>query len=152
MEETKARRAAEALLSEHKTGVQFKTLDPGTGLASMPDAYDIQDKYVDLLRAEHGAAIGYKVGLYVEDHADLLRDRSSDRRRRTGEAQASIRRHHPPRRLRAARPRIRDRGAHQVGHPGDSDDACGGRAAYRRAFVLPSRSWTIARRITANST
>src|SRR6478735_6143970 len=63
MEETKARRAAEALLSEHKAGVKFKTLDPGTGLASMPDAYDIQDQYVALLRAEHGNTIGYKVGL-----------------------------------------------------------------------------------------
>src|SRR5689334_8611423 len=63
MEEARARRVAEALLNEHKTGIQFKTLAPGLGPSSMPDAYDIQDKYVELLRAEQGEAIGYKVGL-----------------------------------------------------------------------------------------
>src|ERR1700759_5435207 len=60
MEETAARRAAEALLAEHKANTRFKAL---AGLASMADAYDIQDKYVPLLRAAHGAAVGYKVGL-----------------------------------------------------------------------------------------
>ena len=116
MEETKARRAAEALLSEHKTGVQFKTLDPGTGLASMPDAYDIQDKYVDLLRAEHGAAIGYKVGLTSKtmqtfcgiDHP-------------IGGVVLAKRKHQSGATIRRA----------DYGRPGDSDDACGGRAAYR---------------------
>ena len=63
MEEAKARRAAEALFNEHKTGVPFKTLDAGSGLASIPDAYDIQDRYVALLRASEGETIGYKVGL-----------------------------------------------------------------------------------------
>src|ERR1700741_2126484 len=63
MEEVRARRAAEALLSQHKTGAQFKTLDAGYGLASMPDAYDIQDHYVALLRAANGEPAGYKVGL-----------------------------------------------------------------------------------------
>jgi hypothetical protein len=38
MEETAARRAAEALVAEHKAGTQFKAL---AGLASMRDAYDI---------------------------------------------------------------------------------------------------------------
>ena len=60
MEDTAARRAAEALLAEHKSGTRFKAL---AGLSSMADAYDIQDKYVPLLRAAHGAAVGYKVGL-----------------------------------------------------------------------------------------
>src|SRR5215467_2848338 len=60
MEEAQASRAAEALLNEHKTGATFKT---NAGLSSMRDSYDIQDKYVQLLRAEHGEAIGYKVGL-----------------------------------------------------------------------------------------
>jgi 2-keto-4-pentenoate hydratase len=60
MEETAARRAAETLVAEHKAGKQFKPLP---GLASMRDAYDIQDKYVPLLRAAHGEAVGYKVGL-----------------------------------------------------------------------------------------
>src|SRR6185437_5621699 len=60
MEETAARRAAEALVAEHRAGTQFKAL---AGLASMADAYDVQDKYVPLLRAVHGQAVGYKVGL-----------------------------------------------------------------------------------------
>jgi 2-keto-4-pentenoate hydratase len=60
MEDTAAQRAAEGLIAAHKAGTQFKTLP---GLASMADAYDIQDKYVPLLRAVHGDPIGYKVGL-----------------------------------------------------------------------------------------
>jgi 2-keto-4-pentenoate hydratase len=63
MEETAARRAAEALFSEHKTGAQFKPFDIKTGLASMGDAYDIQDQYVALLRPGQGEPVGYKVGL-----------------------------------------------------------------------------------------
>jgi len=60
MEDTAARRAAETLVAEHKAGTQFRTLP---GLASMADAYDIQDRYVALLRAVQGEPIGYKVGL-----------------------------------------------------------------------------------------
>lgn len=60
MEEAAARRAAQALFDTHKSGAPFKTLG---GLASITDAYDIQDQYVALLRAEQGEAIGYKVGL-----------------------------------------------------------------------------------------
>ena len=60
MEDAAARRAAEALQAEHKAGAQFKPLP---GLAAMGDAYDIQDKYVPLLRAINGEAVGYKVGL-----------------------------------------------------------------------------------------
>jgi 2-keto-4-pentenoate hydratase len=60
MEDTAARRAAETLLAEHKAGAQFKAIP---GLASMADAYDIQDQYVPLLRAVHGEKVGYKVGL-----------------------------------------------------------------------------------------
>src|SRR5262249_2599097 len=63
MQEAQARRAAETLFNEHKTGVQFKPFDASYGLASMPDAYDIQDRYVALLRAGAGEPIGYKVGL-----------------------------------------------------------------------------------------
>jgi 2-keto-4-pentenoate hydratase len=63
MEETAARRAADALLAQHKAGVRFKSFGPQDGLATIADAYDIQDKYVELLRREHGEAIGYKVGL-----------------------------------------------------------------------------------------
>ena len=60
MDDTAARSAAEALVAEHKAGTKFKALP---GLAAMRDAYDIQDKYVPLLRAVHGEPIGYKVGL-----------------------------------------------------------------------------------------
>jgi 2-keto-4-pentenoate hydratase len=63
MEEATARRAAEALLNEHKTGAKFRTFDAAYGLAAMPDAYDIQDQYVALLRTDSGDPVGYKVGL-----------------------------------------------------------------------------------------
>lgn len=63
MQEPAARRAAEALLAEHKTGTQFKPFDASVGLKSIPDAYDIQDQYVALLRPDHGEVVGYKVGL-----------------------------------------------------------------------------------------
>src|SRR6201996_1941123 len=63
MEETAARHAAEMLLAEHKANTTFKPVDPSKGPATVADAYDIQRKFVALLRAEHGDAIGYKVGL-----------------------------------------------------------------------------------------
>jgi 2-keto-4-pentenoate hydratase len=66
MEETAARRAAERLLAEHKTGRPFKPLGPQDGPAAISDAYDIQDRFVTLLRSEHGDATGYKVGLTSE--------------------------------------------------------------------------------------
>jgi 2-keto-4-pentenoate hydratase len=60
MEDAAAQRAAEALAAEHKAGTTFKPL---AGLTSISDAYDIQDKYVALLRATNGEPIGFKVGL-----------------------------------------------------------------------------------------
>jgi 2-keto-4-pentenoate hydratase len=63
MEDIAARRAAEALLAEHKANVRFKTIGPPDGPAKISDAYDIQQRYVALLRGEHGGAVGYKVGL-----------------------------------------------------------------------------------------
>lgn len=63
MEETVARRAAELLLAEHKAGIPFKPFPPQDGPATIFDAYDIQDRYVSLLRGRHGDAVGYKVGL-----------------------------------------------------------------------------------------
>jgi 2-keto-4-pentenoate hydratase len=62
MDDIAARRAAERLLAEHKANVTFKPLGPD-GPATIVDAYDIQDRYVALLRGEHGDAVGYKVGL-----------------------------------------------------------------------------------------
>jgi 2-keto-4-pentenoate hydratase len=63
MEEIAARNAAQILLAEHKANTQFKPFERPGGPASIPDAYDIQERYVELLRAEHGDRIGYKVGL-----------------------------------------------------------------------------------------
>src|SRR5258708_12499424 len=63
MEDIAARRAAEALLAEHKANVRFRPFGPPDGPTTIPDAYDIQERYVALLRNEHGDAVGYKVGL-----------------------------------------------------------------------------------------
>ncbi|TKW77325.1 MAG: hypothetical protein DI543_16295, partial [Bradyrhizobium icense] len=63
MEETAARRAAETLLAEHDANTRFRTLVPPEGPASIGDAYDIQDRYVALLRNKFGDTVGYKVGL-----------------------------------------------------------------------------------------
>jgi 2-keto-4-pentenoate hydratase len=63
MEDIAARRAAESLLADHKANLRFKPLGPPEAPATISDAYDIQEKYVALLRSEHGDAAGYKVGL-----------------------------------------------------------------------------------------
>jgi 2-keto-4-pentenoate hydratase len=63
MEDIAARRAAESLLAEHKANVPFKPLGPPDKPATISDAYDIQERYVALLRGKHGDAVGYKVGL-----------------------------------------------------------------------------------------
>ena len=63
MEDITARRAAEALLAAHKANLRFKTLAAPEAPATISDAYDIQEKYVGLLRGEHGGTVGYKVGL-----------------------------------------------------------------------------------------
>jgi 2-keto-4-pentenoate hydratase len=65
MEETAAQRAAETLLAEHKANAVFKPLGP-QGPATIADSYDIQKKFVRLLRSEHGDTVGYKVGLTSE--------------------------------------------------------------------------------------
>ena len=63
MEDIAARRAAETLLSEHQANTRFKRFDPPDAPATISDAYDIQERYVGLLRGRHGDAAGYKVGL-----------------------------------------------------------------------------------------
>ena len=63
MEDIAAQRAAEWLIAEHRAGHRFATLGPPATPASIADAYDIQDKYVALLRRENGEPVGYKVGL-----------------------------------------------------------------------------------------
>ncbi|HLX17483.1 MAG TPA: fumarylacetoacetate hydrolase family protein [Bradyrhizobium sp.] len=63
MEDIAAERAAKSLLAEHKANARFGTIGPPDAPATIADAYDIQEKYVALLRGEHGEAVGYKVGL-----------------------------------------------------------------------------------------
>jgi 2-keto-4-pentenoate hydratase len=63
MEDIAARSAADKLLAEHKANTRFTRLIPPAAPATISDAYDIQERYVSLLRGEHGTAVGYKVGL-----------------------------------------------------------------------------------------
>jgi len=63
MEDAAAQRAAENLLAAHRANLPFKRLGPPDRPAAIADAYDIQEKYVALLRREHGEVAGYKVGL-----------------------------------------------------------------------------------------
>jgi 2-keto-4-pentenoate hydratase len=63
MDDIAARRAADKLLADHKANAKFKPLDPPDKPATISDAYDIQDRYVALLRSAHGEPAGYKVGL-----------------------------------------------------------------------------------------
>jgi len=63
MDKTAAQHAAEKLLAAHRTNERFEAFGPLEGPAVMVDAYDIQDRFVALLRPAHGDTIGYKVGL-----------------------------------------------------------------------------------------
>ncbi|MDP1586047.1 MAG: fumarylacetoacetate hydrolase family protein [Bradyrhizobium sp.] len=63
MDELAAGRAAETLQAEHKANVRFKALGPPDRPATVVDAYDIQQRFVTLLRGTHGEPVGYKVGL-----------------------------------------------------------------------------------------
>ena len=63
MQDIAARHAAETLLAEHQSNARFKTLGPPDSPATISDAYDIQQRYVALLRGKHGDTVGYKVGL-----------------------------------------------------------------------------------------
>jgi 2-keto-4-pentenoate hydratase len=63
MDDIAARRAAEKLLADHKANATFNPLGAPDRPAAISDAYDIQERYVALLRGKHGNAVGYKVGL-----------------------------------------------------------------------------------------
>src|ERR1700683_4021565 len=63
MEDIAAQRAAETLLAAHQANLRFEPLRPPRGPATIADAYDIQERYVALLRHAHGGDAGYKVGL-----------------------------------------------------------------------------------------
>jgi 2-keto-4-pentenoate hydratase len=63
MEDIAARRAAEKLLAEHQANSTFQPLGAPDRPATVSDAYDIQERFVTLLRGRHGEPVGYKVGL-----------------------------------------------------------------------------------------
>ena len=75
MEEIAALRAAEWLVAEHQAGHRFTTLatalattlattlGPPASPSTISDAYDIQDRFVSLLRQRNGEPVGYKIGL-----------------------------------------------------------------------------------------
>lgn len=63
MDEIAARRAAETLLAAHAANETFRPLGPPDAPATVADAYEIQERFVTLLRDRHGDAVGYKVGL-----------------------------------------------------------------------------------------
>ncbi|MDR3490234.1 MAG: fumarylacetoacetate hydrolase family protein [Bradyrhizobium sp.] len=63
MEDIAAQHAAEKLLAAHQANLRFEPLGPPEAPATIADAYDIQQKYVALLRHAHGGDAGYKVGL-----------------------------------------------------------------------------------------
>jgi 2-keto-4-pentenoate hydratase len=63
MEDIAARRAADTLLAAHQANVPFKPLAAPDSPATIQDAYDIQERFVTLLRSHHGEPAGYKVGL-----------------------------------------------------------------------------------------
>jgi 2-keto-4-pentenoate hydratase len=63
MENIAAQRAADKLLAAHQANLRFEPLGPPEAPATIADAYDIQQRYVALLRHAHGADAGYKVGL-----------------------------------------------------------------------------------------
>src|SRR5439155_7952510 len=47
----------------HNAKARFKPLGSADGPATISDAYDIQERYVALLRGKLGNVVGYKVGL-----------------------------------------------------------------------------------------
>ena len=126
MEDIAARRAAETLLREHKANATFKPLGAPDRPAAISDAYDIQERYVALLKGEHGDAVGYKVGLTSAamqtfcgiDHpiAGVVLAR---RVHANGSDRAAFG-------FRAAGPGIRNRRSHHIGRPGHR------RAVHRR--------------------
>ena len=63
MEDIAAERAAEWLLAEHRARHRFTTLGLPAAPVTIADAYDVQEKYVALLRRGNGEPVGYKVGL-----------------------------------------------------------------------------------------
>lgn len=61
---TDADRVARELMWQHRQRQTFRTLSPQWPVEDLDDAYAVQARFVELMRAESGAAIaGYKIGL-----------------------------------------------------------------------------------------
>src|SRR6478736_1307125 len=54
---------AQRLMREHEEQVRFRPFAAASGIASLEDAYRVQDRYVSLLQTRFGDGIGYKIGL-----------------------------------------------------------------------------------------
>jgi 2-keto-4-pentenoate hydratase len=63
VENLAAQRTADMVLTEHKSKTPFTPFADRLGLATISDAYDVQDQLVARLSHEHGQAVGYKIGL-----------------------------------------------------------------------------------------
>lgn len=57
-------RIAQELMRQHREREKFKTLTPAWPVNDLATAYAVQGRFVELMRAQNGAAIaGYKIGL-----------------------------------------------------------------------------------------
>ena len=54
---------ATRLVDEHDRKERFRPFAAANGIVSLDGAYEIQDRYVSLLKPRCGAPIGYKIGL-----------------------------------------------------------------------------------------
>jgi 2-keto-4-pentenoate hydratase len=63
MNEREAGAVADTLLSEHDAKTRFKPFAKHRGVATLADAYDVQDQFVSRLSGRYGEIAGYKIGL-----------------------------------------------------------------------------------------
>ena len=54
---------AKRLIGEHDGKEKFRPFAAANGIASLDDAYAVQERYVSLLKPRCGAPVGYKIGL-----------------------------------------------------------------------------------------
>ncbi|MGH6782564.1 MAG: 2-keto-4-pentenoate hydratase [Sphingomonadaceae bacterium] len=54
---------AQKLMREHEEQMRFRPFAAAGGIASLDDAYRVQDRYVSLLQTRFGTGVGYKIGL-----------------------------------------------------------------------------------------
>jgi 2-keto-4-pentenoate hydratase len=63
MKEHEASAVADTLLSEHDAKTKFRPFAKHRGIATLADAYDVQDQFVSRLLGRYGEIAGYKIGL-----------------------------------------------------------------------------------------